>query len=582
MFRNFQLILTTILLSVVFHYQLNAQILPGFEQGLKTISEKEITENILFLASDSLKGRAAGSEENTIAAMFIANKFKQYGLKPLVKSIRPSRSIIETDDDVKFDIQDAGIYNEYFQRFIIKRSQLTDNNKLSLSTKSGEYSLTKNYDYKSDFLIQKSTPENISSTLGVVFAGYGIIDEETDYNDYVDNNGNPLDIKNKAVVIIDGFPQEQDSTSKFSRSKNHLFKNIRRKVELAESMGALAVIVIQSPLKNEPPLMIKYENLLNAFDRKTDHIPEIIKPSLPVVYVHETFADDLFGGTGLKLKNHLLDIDKSLKPNGMDLQGKQISFTVEFSSELLFTQNVIGMIEGSDPVLKDEFVVIGAHYDHIGLGYYGSMNKNNSGLIHNGADDNASGTTGIIELAEAFSKSKPKRSMVFIGFSGEENGLLGSKYYVYQQPLNDLNKTVAMINLDMISRNEIELLWVGGAFYSDDLKTIVEEANTEIGFELLYNMGLLSAASDQAPFLKKEIPALFFFSGMHDDYHMPSDDVEKINTAKIEKVSRLAYLTGWILANNESHPNYRLLSNEEKAEMVKESLVRQRAFRNQN
>ncbi|MFO7526306.1 MAG: M20/M25/M40 family metallo-hydrolase [Ignavibacteriaceae bacterium] len=581
MFRIFQLTLFTILLAIVFNYQLIAQVLPGYEQGLMTISEKEISENILFLASDSLKGRAAGSEENTIAAMFIANKFREYNLQPLIKNLRLKRNIID-DEDVILDIQNAGIYNEYFQRFIIKRSQLTDNNKLSLTTESEEYSLTKNYDYKSDFLIQKSTPENISSTLGVVFAGYGIIDEETDYNDYIDYNGNPLDIKNKAVVIIDGFPQEQDSTSKFSRSKNHLFKNIRRKVELAESMGALAVIVIQSPLKNEPPLMIKYENLLNAFERKTDYIPEIINSSLPVVYVHETFAEDLFAGTGLKLKNHLLDIDGSLKPYGMDLQGKQVSITIEFNSELLFTQNVIGMIEGSDPVLKDEFVVIGAHYDHIGVGTYGSMDKNNSGLIHNGADDNASGTTGIIELAEAFSKSKPKRSIVFIGFSGEENGLLGSKYYVYQQPLNDLNKTVAMINLDMVGRNEIELLWVGGAFYSDDLKTIVEEANTQIGFELLYNMGLLSSASDQAPFLRKEIPALFFFSGMHDDYHMPSDDVEKINIAKIEKVSRLAYLTGWILANNESHPNYRLLSNDEKAEMVKESLVRQRAFRNQN
>jgi Zn-dependent M28 family amino/carboxypeptidase len=207
------------------------------------------------------------------------------------------------------------------------------------------------------------------------------------------------------------------------------------------------------------------------------------------------------------------------------------------------------------------------------------MSQDNAGQVHNGADDNASGTAGIIELAEAFSKLRPKRSLLFTAFSAEENGLIGSRYYVYEQPLKPLDKTVAMLNLDMISRNNEKVLWIGGAFYSDDLRFVAEEANKETGFELLYNVGLLTNASDQAPFLRRKIPALFFFAGDHPDYHTPADDVDKISIDKIQSVCRLAFRTAEIIANRTERPVYKDLSMEERANLVKESINRQKKYK---
>ena len=272
----------------------------------------------------------------------------------------------------------------------------------------------------------------------------------------------------------------------------------------------------------------------------------------------------------------LRNINAALKPSAFEIKGKKISFSIRYINEIIKTQNVIGFIEGSDPVLKNEVVVMGAHYDHVGLGIYGAMHKTDKGKIHNGADDNASGTCGLIELAEAFAKSPPKRSVLMIAFSGEELGILGSKYYVYYNPILPLEKTIAMINLDMIGRNEKNELSIGGAFYSKDMKTIVEEANKEIGFELFYNTGLLQYASDQAFFLRSKIPVAFLFSGLHDDYHTPADKMEKLDVDKIEKVTKLAFLSGSLIGNSDKKPAYYELGMQERIDLVKESFDRQK------
>ena len=154
--------------------------------------------------------------------------------------------------------------------------------------------------------------------------------------------------------------------------------------------------------------------------------------------------------------------------------------------------------------------------------------------------------------------------------------MLGSKHYVYQNPLFPLEKTVGMINLDMISRNDKRIIWIGGPFYSSDMKLLVEEANKEIGFELLYNVGLYTFASDQAGFIRRNIPSVFFFAGDHDDYHTPNDDVDKCDFDKAESVSKLGYLSAWLLANQNSKPAYRALSMEEKTKLVKDSIEKQK------
>jgi len=548
------------------------------QTGFESISSEEIFSNISFLASDSLKGRATGSDENLIAGMFIARKFYDYGLEPInsTASKYPHKEELLNES---LDIKNSNIYNGYFQKFNLKKSSLSNRNYLSINEKRNETEKTINYDFGIDFLLQYNSAKNIKVTATLVFVGYGIVDEANGYNDYKNSDGFIIDVRNKIVVIVDGYPQENDTTSIFNKKRKAAYINPRTKSEAALERGALAVILISSPIKTDPPISIKYEKLTNSFEREFFHLPELERESLPVIYASKSFTSELFNNTGIKLLEKIKHIDSTLTPASFTIENKSVSFEINFDQSLVPTQNVLGFIEGSDPELKEEVVVIGAHYDHIGLGNYGAMDSSQKGEIHNGADDNASGTCGLIELAEAFSKAKPKRSVLFIAFSAEENGILGSRYYAYVQPVKPLDKTVAMLNLDMIGRNEPELLWIGGAFYGDDIKSIVEEANENIGFELLYNVGLLNFASDQGPFLKKEIPSIFFFAGLHDDYHTPGDDIEKLDIKKIEKVSKLAYLTGRIIGDTKIYPKYRALSMDEKTALVKESLERQRKIR---
>jgi S1-C subfamily serine protease len=216
---------------------------------------------------------------------------------------------------------------------------------------------------------------------------------------------------------------------------------------------------------------------------------------------------------------------------------------------------VIGYIEGSDPELKSELVVVGAHYDHIGTGKYGSrLGKKGLGKVHPGADDNASGTAGVMEIAEAFALSgaPPKRSLLFVGFSGEERGLLGANHYV-RAPLFPLEKTVAMLNLDMISRGPEGVAGVTFVGTWAKWREVLQLANQPLELSLrLGSMG--SMASDHAPFFRAKIPCLFFAAGLHPDYHTPGDTWQKVNTKTMAGITRLAYLTCEIVANVPERP----------------------------
>lgn len=563
------------------------QVPTGYERGLEFIDKKDIKNSITFLASDKLKGRATGTEENLEAARFIAKKFYEFGLQPYSESKNYLSVIPEHEDDEDgIPIQPKentkpDFYDKYFQKFYITSSKLSENKCDLIVTKKnsvGESSIS--YKIKKDFIISYKSQKGISLKAPVVFVGYGIDKGESNYNDYLSKDGKEIDVKDKIVLLIDGHPQENDANSEFSKSKNIVYKNVRKKCEIAMERGAIAVLVMQSPFKQNPPFIVKFENMSSAFLKSEFSLPEIkTKESIPLIYVSSELAKDLLAGSSHNLTTMLNDIDANLIANPFEIPNSMVDVSIDFDVDLIPTQNVIGFLEGTDSVLKNEYVVVGAHYDHVGLGYFGAMDKRNVGQIHNGADDNASGTSGLIELADALSKCKPKRSIIFAAFSAEENGILGSRYYASQNPFRKIENTVAMVNLDMIGRNEPELVWVGGIFYSDDLKKIVQEANIGIGFELLYNVGLLNFGSDQGPFIRKQVPSLFFFTGLHDDYHTPSDDAEKINFDKAERVSKLAYLSMWILANQDGKPKYREATMDEKIVLVKESMERQRKYR---
>jgi hypothetical protein len=528
-----------------------------------------------------MKGRPAGSDENLLAAIYIAKQFNAAGLSPLFENKYKGRQ--EQLQDVEVKLKNADRFSGYFQKFNFQNSQLSDNNTFCLTKKLDNGNIKLSYQYSDDYFIKYGGMEDIEINAPVVFAGYGIDKGEDGYNDYKDISGNDIDVKNKIVVIIDSYPLAQDENSPFSKSNKKEYRLIKFKERTAAEKGALAVLVIQSPLVNAGPLSEYLGRITNAFERESSQLHETRRNKIPLIYLSQKIALELFNNLEEKSLTSILEkIDASLKPQSFQFHNININLKVDIKYKVANTQNVIGFLEGTDPVLKDEFIVIGAHYDHIGLGYYGTIDKNNIGQIHNGADDNASGTSGLLELAEAFSNSPPKRSVLFIAFAAEENGLLGSRYYVYRHSALPLEKTVAMINLDMIGRNEQELLWVGGAFQGRDIINTVKDANKELGFELLYNVGLYSKASDQAYFFKKKIPAVFFFTGIHDDYHSPTDDVDKIEFDKAERVTKLAYLTGWILCNQENNPTYEDIPMDERVGLIKDSGERMKKFRKVN
>ncbi len=560
----------------------------GYEKGLESITAAAMMSHISFFASDSLAGRAAGTPGNTAAAHYIAERFAKLGLSPLFPSRRGVRPPMEdslaaafrserTDTLTERAVSGESRLDQYFQNFTVKRSRLSDEQHLSLRLVHDGASLTYRYDYRTDFLIQAAgAPRSQTITGPVVFAGYGIDEGEDGYNDYAGRDGKPIDVRERIVVVVDGFPRESDPLSSFSRSRKPVYRNPLRKAEVAARHGAVALLVVGSPLRLEPSFLSKYDQISRAFGRETDHLAERIGTAIPIIYVASNVAADLFSKTGERLDSLIGTIERTLRPGAFPLPDRELSLDIAVRSQSFITRNVAGLIEGSDPALRGQVLVIGAHYDHVGLGYTGTMNRADTGKVHFGADDNASGTSAMLEIAEAIAQKPLKRSVLILAFSGEENGLLGSRYYVTVQPLRPLDSTVAMLNCDMVGRNEPELLWIGGAFYSDDLRSSVEEANREAGtrFELLYNVGLLTSASDQGPFLRHSIPALFFFSGLHEDYHTPGDVVGKIDGEKSARVAKLAYMTAWNVGNSPARPRYREISIEERAALSRESKAR--------
>lgn len=556
-----------------------------YKKGLPFIDSIDIKFAISFLASDSLKGRGSGTNENLIASRFIAKKFNDFGLKPYLES---KKLIKEEENQQGFPIPDLEkkpeMFDNYFQKFnVFGTSLIPSQTKLIVKQKNPQNVSEVIFNFGKDFFLNNKSLKNLVNESSVVFLGYGIDDEENGYSDFYSKDGERLDLNGKIVLIVEGFPRGKDSTSVFFKSKNPLIKNNNRKAEAILEKGALAVLICQSPLTSKQSFITTYEGIGKSYTRVNYHLPEIrYRESGSIAFISSDVVNEIFSGMDFNLYKALEENSKTLKSISFEINDKLVRLESFIKTKIHPTQNVIGFLEGSDPVLKDEFIVIGAHLDHVGLGNYGAMNRKDIGMIHNGADDNASGTSAIIEIAEAFSKTKPKRSIIFIAFNAEEMGLLGSRYYAYQHPFKEIKKTIAMVNLDMIGRCNNNQLWIGGVFYGDDIKKVVEETNKDFNFTLLYNVGLLTFGSDQGPFIRMEIPSVFFFTGLHDDYHTPNDDIDKINFTLTEKITKLAFITSWKLANNDSKPKYRELDMNEKINLVKDSIERQKNIKQNN
>ena len=400
----------------------------------------------------------------------------------------------------------------------------------------------------------------------VVFAGFGITAPELLYDDYAS-----IDARGKIVVVFNHEPQEDDANSIFNGKGNTRYANARAKMMNARRHGAVAVLIAPDP--NHQPgherggLDAARQALRTP--RPTQAIAD--EDSIPVFTITAKVADQLLAATGKKPSELQSAIDGTLKAQSVGLGDATAELHVVTSERKRgLAYNVAGIVEGGDPRLSAETVLLSGHYDHDGLRI--------DGAIYHGADDNGSGTVGIVALAHAFARNpvKPKRSLLFIVFAAEERGLLGSYYYA-DHPLRPLDTTRAQINFDMIGRdekdsnqthglidiaadtsNEVNII---GTKYSPDYRAEVEKANEFVGLHLNYKWDddtVLNVLfrSDQYPLLLHDIPAMWWFTGFHPDYHQITDTAEKINYAKMEKILKLAYISGFDFADTGNPPKF--------------------------
>jgi len=485
--------------------------------GLNVISSELTKEYISYLASDSLKGRNTPSPELDSAAVYIASEFKEWGLQPVKDS--------------------------YLQKLNLGFVNLGTENHLKLISGGTE----RNFNIKTEFTPFEMTA-NKEITAPLVFAGYGITAPEYNYDDY-----EGIDVKGKVVFILRHEPGEQDSASVFDGLNLTDHSDTQAKVDNAIEHGAAAVLLCTDPINHNllSPRGFPWPSLSRIIPKDALPLSLMAKESekVPVVHVGEDFVKVVFGSVD-SLKKLQQEIDRNLRPVSFDLSGKQIS--VKTSTEIKETPayNVVGFIEGSDPVLKEEVVVIGAHYDHVG---YKKEYKEGEDYIYNGADDNASGTAAMMTVAAGLGSQtqKPRRSVLFIAFAGEEKGLFGSLGYV-TDPLFPLEKTVAMLNLDMVGRNHPDTLYIVAGSRSPELSAINDKANQQIGFTLVHTNRHI-AQSDHASFLRNNIPVLFYHTGEEAEYHKVTDEVELIDFEKAAKVSRLVFLTALNVANDSKY-----------------------------
>jgi aminopeptidase YwaD len=463
-------------------------------QVTRDITTSELKEHIKYLSSDSLKGRQTGTAGDSLAALYIKYQLMLSGLKP--------------------------ISGDGFQRYEVTDKVIAGGkNFLSFN---GE-----DFNQSTDFK-PFSFSGNSELNAGVLFAGYGfnISNDSLKWNDY-----EKTDIKGKWALILRGDPEPNKSVSGFIP-----YNSDRDKALLAKDMGASGVLLVSGPINDQE----------DSFEPLSS---EAFSVEIPVLQVKRYIADKILK----KTNTTVADLEKQINSTKIPFSFETV-VNVYAGSEIIKkeagTRNVIMILPGEDELLKNEYVIIGAHFDHLGMGGPSSRARDTV-AVHHGADDNASGVSEMIELAEKFAltKGSHKRSLVFAAFSGEEMGLLGSKYFT-ENPLIDLTKVNAMINLDMVGRlQDSSSLQIGGAGTAEGLKGLVKSLSDTNLIRLTFSDEGYGP-SDHSSFYGKDIPVLFYSTGAHLDYHTPRDTWDKINYTGMTEISNLIFNVAENLANN--------------------------------
>lgn len=510
-------------LAPAFLPPLSAQQAPTLDTS-REASVARVTADIKYLASDELAGRLPGTPEMILAENYILEEYKRIGLKSGV----PDGSYKQT-----FGVGEVRTVAPEGTSLVLKGPKSPIELKLDESFKPQLFN------------------KDVSLDAELVFVGYGIRAEDLNYDEYRD-----LDVKGKVVVLIRKEPQANDANSVFAGTENSPYAFLQYKVTAAREAGAVGILMVNDAVT--APDAARDE--LAAYDMFRD-----ASQGIPFAHIKREVLDKLLAETPVVRRNgDKLEslsaieqaIDGSLEPVSQSLSGWRAELKVAFTSRETMTSNLVGVIEGEGPH-ADETIIIGGHYDHLGNGAFGS--RSGPGRIHNGADDNATGTAGVVELARRFAASgrKPGRRLVFICFSAEEMGLLGAFHYV-NQPLFPLEKTVSMINFDMIGWLREGKLTAYSWDSSPAYVGVLDRANEAMGdrkLELLKPQGGF-AGSDHLPFQQRGIPVMFLHTGLNATYHTPEDDFETINCEGATHVIDFTEKLLWELASLEEAPKF--------------------------
>lgn len=454
-----------------------------------------IKKNLQYLSSDELKGREAGSPEETVAANYIAGEFARYGVKPL------------------------GDNGTYLQNFDMKVGKLEKTSTISFTGNNVKLK------FLEDFLVlakpKVAVYENLEKE--IVFAGYGISAPEYEYDSYAN-----LNCEGKTLVIISGVPKEFNELKPEEKSK---FSNMQNKMMQAIKMKPAEIILLS---KNKDEIEQYWQMLVKMSESEAVITEDDGRPALVMIAGRFEMMKNILVGEKISYEALTKQVEEGEELEGFTLKNK-IKYELFYTVSKKTIKNVVGYKEGTDPVLKDEVIVIGAHYDHEG---------SSNGLVFNGANDNASGTVGVIEVANMLKDQPLKRSVVFALFTGEEKGLVGSNYFTGNHQI--MPKVIANINLDMIGRGITDSIMCisskkTGAKYTD-LVARVNNATEKIRIDYKYDTdgGNYFYGSDHFGFYTKDKPVIFFFDNDKNDYHKPSDDYETMNFAKLFKITNLS------------------------------------------
>lgn len=552
----------------------------GADAAGAAASEQRLADAIRYLADDALEGRGVGTAGLDKAAAYLAEQFAALGLNTKVYDGTP------------------------FQKFkMLSSMELGEVNQLSLQPSAGE-TLTLKFG-------EEFTPLSIGGSgkldLPLVFAGYGITAKDKEYDDYAG-----IDVEGKAVVILRRLPQEDQPHKKLGSVEHSRFAPMWRKVSNAYEHGAAAVIFcspeaemrkridsrrpqLQAAIaaltqaqadfqKIEKPTLAQAQEyherlapLLEAVETQSKNLAselDALAPfqisdgpgesaRIPVVHVRREAIDRMLkAALSTDLATLEKEIDAGPTPHSREIPGWRLTGEVNVLRRETEVKNVVAVLEGEGPH-ADETIVIGAHYDHLGLGGSGSFIRGKE--IHNGADDNGSGTAALVEVARimATSGKKLSRRVVFIAFTGEERGLIGSARYC-KEPLYPLDKTVAMLNMDMVGRLKDEKLIIQGVNTAPEFSPIIEKLNESYGFDLKQKDGG-TGPSDHSSFYAHKIPVMHFFTGLHSDYHRPSDDFDKVNVPGMRRVAEMVAETALALAAADTRPTYVEIASSEKS-----------------